>query len=183
MGATHLDWLDTSGRVTQTVLLDVVPSALIQAWDTGHVLVVATRVSPWRARWYGADAAPLTGFFDVPGSANGTAILKLLVDGRVAVSDGGSWVGVIADGSITFEAPPGWLATRPSTVLATIRGGRAYAVHSSLFGTASDEVEYPARLGRELRAGRRSRRPSRQRASNGPPPDSTWATTGPCSSG
>jgi hypothetical protein len=54
--------------------------------------------------------------------------MHLLVDGGIAVSDGSAWRGIFRDGVARIEPPPGWLAARPGTRLATVRGGRAYAV-------------------------------------------------------
>jgi hypothetical protein len=124
--ASALQWVDASGAVTRSVPLDASPGIVAVAWGTGHVLAIVTGGSA-RARWFDGAGAPLTPWFDVGTSATGTSV-HLLIDGRVALSDGGTWNVVLADGVDHSDAVPAWLGTRPGTRLATIRGARGYAV-------------------------------------------------------
>jgi hypothetical protein len=125
-GGSALQWVDASGAVTRSVPLDAAPGIVAVIWGTGHVVAVVTGPSA-RARWFDGTGASLTPWFDVGTSATGTSV-HLLLDGRVALSDGGTWNAVLADGVDRADAVPAWLASRPGTRLATIRGGSGYAV-------------------------------------------------------
>jgi hypothetical protein len=130
LGATHLDWTDASGHVTQSVPLDRAPDHLLQAFGTRHVAVLDATSTPWKARWFDAAGAPLTAWFDVGGSTQGGGpYLQLLADATtVALSDGASWVAVLRDGVASADAAPSWLASRAGTRFAKIRQGTGYAV-------------------------------------------------------
>jgi hypothetical protein len=130
-GPVKLSRVDDRGAYgASTTLDDPDASMLIVNWDTGHALVVATGASVTRGRWFDAAGAAMTGWFPVAGPLRGAggAMLRLLLDGRVALYDGARWAGVVADGQARVDAVPGWLADRPRTRLAAIRGGRGYAV-------------------------------------------------------
>ena len=127
-GPLRIEWVDAVGVVTRSAVIDDGPDLVLQAWGTKHVFVLDTDPSPWRARWYD-EAGALLAAGEVTATAQGDGPhLKLLVDGRVALSDGASWVAVFADGAGAPAAPPDWLRARPGTRLATIRDGRGYAV-------------------------------------------------------
>lgn len=125
LATTQLQWIDASGSVTRSVQLERDPSIVLSNWGTGHVVVIVTGDAA-SARWFDAAGAPLTRWFDV-GKVSGGSV-HLLVDGSVVVSSAGEWRLALADGVAAASAPPSWLATRPGTRLATVRGGRGYAV-------------------------------------------------------
>ncbi len=128
-GPTMLEWLDASGGVLRTVTLDDDPTMLLVDWGTDHVLTLLPGAGGLRARWYDGTGTPLTAWFDAGPPINGvTATMHLLLDGTIALGDGETWRGVFRDGVAAIDPPPGWLAARPRTRLATIRHGRAYAV-------------------------------------------------------
>lgn len=133
LGPTTIEWLDASGDVLRTSPpLDANPTMLLVDWSSGHVLTLdpgTGGAGTLRARWYDAAGAPLTPWFDAGATLDGGhATLHLLVDGGIALGDGSVWRGVFRDGVAGIDAPPAWLADRPGTRLATVRGGRAYAV-------------------------------------------------------
>ena len=68
------------------------------------------------------------------------ASLHLLLDGTIALGDGSAWRGIFRDGVAGMDPAPSWLASRPATRLATIRGGRAYAVLP--FSGAGDQTAF-----------------------------------------
>jgi hypothetical protein len=126
VGPTQLEWLDAHAGLVRSVTLDQDGGLLLSSWGTGHVLVLGGR-APVRARWYDAQGEPLTPWFDAVPSLD-TPTLHLLVDGSIAIGDLAGWRGVFRDGVASMDPPPAWLAARPFTRLATIRGGRGYAV-------------------------------------------------------
>lgn len=148
LGPTQLIWVSAGGSATRSVTLDAHPTAVQVAWASGNVLVLTPTMPAARARWYDADGAALTPWFDVPaGSAQGYASfsprLRLLLDGRIAVGDSTGWLAVISDGVGTAEPLPAWLAARPSTRLASVLGGRAYAVLPTAGGpTTADAARF-----------------------------------------
>jgi hypothetical protein len=102
---------------------------LLVAFATDHVLAIVPGPADLHARWYDGTGAPLTPWFGAGPALDPTrATLHLLLDGTAALGDGGAWRGVFRDGVAGMDPAPGWLAARPATRLATIRGGRAYAV-------------------------------------------------------
>jgi hypothetical protein len=126
-GPTALEWLDASGNVLRTATLDDAPTMLLVDWNTDHVLAIVPHGA--RARWYDGEGKPLTPWFAAGGAVSASdASLHLLLDGSVALSDGQAWRGVFRDAVAAMDPPPGWLAARPGTRLATIRHGRGYAV-------------------------------------------------------
>lgn len=125
-GPTRLEWIDGSGTLLRTATLDASPTMLLVDWGTDHVLTLEPGTGALRARWYDASGVPLTPGFDAAGFDVGS--LHLLLDGSIAISDGQAWRGVFRDGTASMDPPPDWLASRPATRLATIRGGRGYAV-------------------------------------------------------
>jgi hypothetical protein len=127
-GPTRLEWVDGSGSVFRTVTLDESPTMLLIDWGTDHVLALEPGTAALRARWYDGAGTPLTPWFDASVPRPQVASMHLLLDGSIAVSDGDAWRGVFRDGVASMDPPPGWLASRPGTRLATIRSGRAYAV-------------------------------------------------------
>jgi hypothetical protein len=144
-GPTKLEWIDASGAVTRTVTLDADPIELIVNWSTGHVLTLhpVSGGSTLRARWWDGAGAPLTPWFDA-GAASVAEWLHLLVDGSVAFTDGTTWRGVFRDGVAAVDPPPAWLAARPGTRLATIRGGRGYALlpREKYLGNPDDQTKF-----------------------------------------
>ncbi|WP_242393775.1 hypothetical protein [Anaeromyxobacter oryzisoli] len=135
LGARYLDWIDASGSLTRSVPIDGAPRYLVQTAGTKHVLVLDVGLmpwepsSPWQARWLDAHGGAITSWFTVEATAHGRGpALTPLLDGRVALFDGASWVAVFEDGEAHADAPPGWLGSRPATRLATIGRGRGYAV-------------------------------------------------------
>ncbi len=125
-GPTRLLRVDAAGRVTRLfVVSDRAPALVISNWTTGHIVVVAPG-SPGTARWFDENGSPITPWFDV-GKVIGTSI-HLLVDGTIVFSNDGQWQVALPDGASSSGSVPAWLASRPSTRVATIRGGRAYAV-------------------------------------------------------
>jgi hypothetical protein len=128
--AYHLVWIDAGGRVTRSAAIDDDASRTVVDWNTGHVfaLVPGSSVRPTKVRWFGTDGAPLTDWTDLHLSKGNGSTMHVLVDGAV-VLDGSSleWARAIPDGGGGADVPA-WLAARPRTRLATIRGGRAYAV-------------------------------------------------------
>jgi hypothetical protein len=142
-GPTMLQWLDGHGTVQRTATLDADPTMLLVAWGSDHVLTLLRASGGLRARWYDDRGAPLTRWFDVGDLS--VASMHLLLDGTVAVSDGTAWRGVFRDGVAAMDPPPGWLAARPGTRLATIRSGRGYAVlppPSSFGPSGSDQTRF-----------------------------------------
>ncbi len=129
-GPRSLEWFDGSGNLLRTAQIDDTPSALIVNWSTDHVLAIFVGPYPerTRARWYDGSGVPLTDAFDVAPADRPMASMHLLLDGTIAMSDGATWWGLFRDGVARVDQPPGWLGARPSTRLATIRGGRGYAV-------------------------------------------------------
>lgn len=125
VGPTRLEWLDARGGLVRSATLDQDAALLLSSWGTGHVLVLGGR-APVRARWYDAQGAPLGPWFDAVPAIDAPS-LHLLVDGSIALGDVQGWRGVFRDGVASMDAPPAWLAARPFTRLATIRGGRGYA--------------------------------------------------------
>ncbi|OFX24140.1 MAG: hypothetical protein A2V77_12200 [Anaeromyxobacter sp. RBG_16_69_14] len=129
LGPTALDWIDAVGHIARSVALDDDPTLVEVAWATGDVLVLIPGASVSRARWFDRVGAPLTPWFGVAAPIPGnSAALRLLVDGRVVLGDGRTWLAAFRDGVTGADPAPGWLASRPNTRLATIRQGRAYAV-------------------------------------------------------
>jgi hypothetical protein len=128
-GPTKLEWLDASGEVKVAVTLDRDPLLVLSSWATGHAVVVVPG-TPGSARWFDESGTALTPWFDVGDlPTTGSALsLHLLLDGTVAISSGGRWQVALPDAAASPGTVPGWLAARPSTRLATIRQGRAYAV-------------------------------------------------------
>ncbi|HEX9051472.1 MAG TPA: hypothetical protein VF841_13155 [Anaeromyxobacter sp.] len=127
--APALEWFDASGTLLRTAPLDDHPTMLLVAFGTDHVLAITTVPGDVRARWYDGSGTPITAWFDAGPTADATpASLHLLLDGTIALSDGSAWRGIFRDGVAAMDPAPGWLASRPATRLATIRGGRAYAV-------------------------------------------------------
>ncbi len=124
IGPTLLEWVDAGGRVTRSVPVDGAPGIVLVNPETGHVVTISLG-SAAAARWFDATGQPLTPWFQV-GNVVGTS-MHLLVDGTVVLSDG-SWNLALRDGVPNTVAVPDWLAARPLTRLATIRGGRGYAV-------------------------------------------------------
>jgi hypothetical protein len=133
-GQGHLAWIGPDGTLRRDVVLDREPWRGIVRWDTGHVLVLSTAApGDATARWFGADGAPLTPWFDArfvirwPAPAL-TPMVRVLLDGRPVVYDGTAWTGAFRDGTTTVDAPPAWLAHRAGKRLAVLPGGRGYAV-------------------------------------------------------
>lgn len=124
IGPTLLEWVDAAGHVTRSVPVDGAPGIVLVNPETGHVVAISLG-SAAAARWFDAAGQPLTPWFQV-GNVVG-ASMHLLVDGTVVLSDG-SWNLALRDGAPNPVAVPDWLAARPATRLATIRGGRGYAV-------------------------------------------------------
>jgi hypothetical protein len=130
-GPVKLSRVDDRGVYGASATLDDPDaSMLIVNWDTGHALVLTNAPSATRGRWFDAGGAALTDWFAVAGPLrrDGGAMLRLLLDGRVALYDGQRWAALLADGQARVDAVPGWLADRPGTRLAAIRAGRGYAV-------------------------------------------------------
>ncbi len=125
-----LMWIDAAGHVTRSVPLDASPGIVEVGWATGHVLAIVPAAPSSRARWFDGAGMPLTPWFDVAVGLDpsGGAAVRLLLDGSIALNDGRSWVASFRDGRPGADPPPGWLASRPNTRLASIRLGRAYAV-------------------------------------------------------
>ncbi len=129
LGPTKLEWVDSSGNVLRTATLDGDPTMLLVDWGTDHVLALLPGSGGLRARWYDGNGNPLTRWFDAGAAIDpAQASMHLLLDGTIALSDGQAWRGVFRDGVEAIDPPPGWLASRPRTRLATIRGARGYAV-------------------------------------------------------
>jgi hypothetical protein len=78
-------------------------------------------------RWYGADGSPTTDFFVVTkGAVLATLVLRTLVDGDIALDNGGHWLGVFAaNGGTTLKSLPAWLTDSHDFTI--VRGERAYA--------------------------------------------------------
>ncbi len=128
-GAPMLEWFDASGTLLRTALLDDQPKMLLVDFATDHVLAIVTGPADLRARWYDGTGTPVTPWFEAGSAVDATrASLHLLLDGTIALSDGNAWRGIFRDGAAAMEPAPGWLAARPASRLATIRGGRGYAV-------------------------------------------------------
>ncbi len=125
-GPAELAWFDASGSVVRTAPLDANAGALLVEWATGHVLVLGGSSGAPKARWYDGTGAPLTPWFDGVATPY-QPTMHLLVDGSIALGDEQAWRGVFRDGVAAVDSPPAWLAARPGTRLATIRGGNGYA--------------------------------------------------------
>jgi hypothetical protein len=138
-GPTKLEWVDAAGRLVRAATLDRDAELVISNWLTGHVVVVVPG-SPGSARWFDESGSPLTAWFDV-GDVSRRTSLHLLVDGTIVIATDGRWAIALADGIASAGAVPAWLASRPSTRLATIRGGRGYAVLPT-GGTSSDGTSF-----------------------------------------
>lgn len=77
------------------------------------------------ARWLDESGARTTDFFTL-GPAAGNLLLRVLVDGNVAVQGSGHWIGLVAPGETVLKAAPAWLTDAHD--LSIVRGERAYAV-------------------------------------------------------
>jgi len=125
IGPMLLEWVDSAGGVTRSVEIGGAPTFVLVNRGTGHVVAISVGAAA-PARWFDATGQPLTPWFTV-GNVVGTSI-HLLHDGTVVLSDNGRWDVALQDGVSNPVAVPDWLAARPFTRLATIRGGRGYAV-------------------------------------------------------
>lgn len=141
-GPVKLSRMDDRGQYGASTLLDdSAASMLLVNWGTGHVLVLATGSAETRGRWFDESCRPLTAWFPVAGNIDSrAAALRLLVDGTMALSDGTRWVATFRDADARTSPPPAWLTSRPGTRLATIRGGRGYALLPDGRGDAFDIV-------------------------------------------
>jgi hypothetical protein len=136
LGPSKLEWLDPTGIVLRTATLDDDPTMLLVDWNTDHVLTLLPGADRLRARWHDGAGAPLTPWFDAgPTIDPRGATMHLLLDGAIALGDGQGWRGIFRDGAAQVDPPPGWLAARPGTRLATVRHGRGYAVLPMRYGT------------------------------------------------
>jgi hypothetical protein len=125
IGPMLLERVDAAGAITRSVEIGGNPRFVLVNPATGHVVAVgAGAAAP--ARWFDATGQPLTPWFTA-GNVAGTS-MHLLLDGTAVLSDDGRWDVALQDGVSNPVAVPDWLATRPFTRLATIRGGRGYAV-------------------------------------------------------
>jgi hypothetical protein len=81
-----------------------------------------------RGRWYGADGAPTGDFFTVsPDTILPATALRVLVNGDIALSSGGHWLGVFAaNGGTALEPAPAWLEDDHDFTI--VRGEKAYAL-------------------------------------------------------
>lgn len=127
LGPTQLQWIDASGQITRAVTLDRDAQLVLSNWATGHAVVVMPG-SPGSARWFDESGLALTPWFDVGDVSDQAMSLHLLLDGTVAIRSGERWEVALPDGAASPGTVPAWLGSRPSTRLATIRQGRAYAV-------------------------------------------------------
>jgi len=130
-GTTELTWVDAAGVAFRTVLLDQDPFRAIVDWDNGHLFALLGGLSsrPTQGRWFDRDGVALTDWFVIPVGKGSGGSEHLLGGGLVAFGTvGGPWLLALRDGVAGTEPAPGWLAARPSTRLATIRGGRGFAV-------------------------------------------------------
>src|SRR6266702_663608 len=125
VGPMLLEWVDAAGGVTRSVEVGGTPTFVLVNGGTGHVVAISLGAAA-PARWFDATGQPLTPWFTL-GNVVGTSI-HLLLDGTVVLSDDGRWDVALQDGVSNPVAVPDWLAARPFTRLATIRGGRGYAV-------------------------------------------------------
>jgi hypothetical protein len=84
--------------------------------------------------------------------------LSRLLDGSLALQQGGAWTLRFEPGATAGAPAPDWLATRPNTILSIVRGATAYLltfpsascepVHGALFapsGTRCGGIDLPAR--------------------------------------
>ena len=78
-------------------------------------------------RWVNPDGTPMSNFFGFGGLVPDKVLLRVLVDGRIAVQADGHWMGVIAaEGGTTMTPPPAWM--KDGHDFGIVRGERAYAV-------------------------------------------------------
>jgi hypothetical protein len=125
VGPMLLEWVDAAGGVTRSVEVGGNPAFVVVNQATGHTVAIGLGAAA-QARWFDATGQPLTPWFTV-GDVTGTSI-RALLDGTVVLSDDGPWDVALKDGVSQPFGVPAWLAARPFTRLATIRGGRGYAV-------------------------------------------------------
>jgi hypothetical protein len=123
---THLAWVDARGATLRAVTLEEEARVVMVNFATGHAVAI-TRGPAARARWFDGIGTPLTPWFDL-GAELVPSTVHLLLDGTVVVNDGGTWDVALSDGVGAPGVVPAWLAARPNTRLAGIRGGRGYAV-------------------------------------------------------
>ncbi len=142
-GATQLAWVDASGHVTRSAVIDADPMLVQVAWGTSHVLTVVPGAPSARARWFDGTGTPLTPWFDINVAIAPTdaGAMHLLLDGTVVLSVAGQWRATFTDAAAHADPAPSWLASRPNTRLATIRQGSGYAVLSALPGGDQDRFE------------------------------------------
>ncbi|WP_242333799.1 MULTISPECIES: hypothetical protein [Anaeromyxobacter] len=122
----RLEYVREDGSRAGAAELDRAPYQLGVA-RTGEALVVALD----GARWFGRDAAPLTGWFPLTPPLGATSVgddTASLADGTVALRVSGVWTHVFAPGNAAASPAPQWLADRPGTRVYVVRGGRANAV-------------------------------------------------------
>jgi hypothetical protein len=89
------------------------------AWDNG---------TQGRAVWTDSIGHLLGGTFGLPFRVDGSVSLAPLLDGTLVFRQGADWTYAVAPGNHTLVAAPSWLSTRPGSVLALVRGGRAHAL-------------------------------------------------------
>jgi hypothetical protein len=137
IGPMLLEWVDAAGGVTRSATIGGDPRLVLVNPGTGHVVTISLGAAA-PARWFDATGQPLTPWFTA-GDVVGASI-HLLVDGTVVVRDAGRWDVALQDGVSNPVAVPDWLAARPFTRLATVRGGRGYAVLPD--GTGADASQF-----------------------------------------
>ncbi len=147
--ASALVWVSAAGEVVRTVTLDRDGTLAIVHPATRDVLVFASSYPDnVVARWFGADGAPLTDWFDARFQFQGQVLLTLLLDGRPAIFDGIQWVAAYRAGTTAVDAPPAWLAARAGMRIAALPGGRGYlALGGSDWFDASPAAELLTRDG------------------------------------
>lgn len=114
---------------------------------SGHVLVLGAALPTTDdgvARWYDADARPLTPWFPVPRPAGWLVDAQLfpLADGSIGLASGAwpvprTWRLLFRDGEAHVSGLPGWLEQRPFARAFVVRGGRANALVPVGFPEAS----------------------------------------------
>jgi hypothetical protein len=122
---------------------------LLVLWDDG----TGEEPETLRARWYSAEGAPLTAEFDAgvslrrafDGSFVRPGPLAALKGGGLVLRVEGRWTRLFPAAVARAEPAPAWLAARPFTTLAPVRGGRAYALlqdpESGEYGRCRDALE------------------------------------------
>jgi hypothetical protein len=119
---------------THLACYDQSPDVAIAGNAEGQVLVLASAFTGtwtgWDGYWLDRDLR-LVQRFTIPEltapSANAELVIAPLLDGSFVLRLGGTWTYRLQPGATAVEPAPCWLASRPATELALVRGGTAYA--------------------------------------------------------